>query len=230
MATIEKKQGIFYLYIDDYLERHGLDVYDLEEILGVSYSQALNIKNGKSKTLRIDHIIKLCERFKIQPGQLMKYKNFKTAKSYKSINEVFPVTKPKDIRMKTTLLTVTVHVVFIKEENVVSYGCPELDIFNSLNHTEDLNDVELFVLKDFYQMFEKKQSEYENINSFLYEMQIYNYWAFSPNQGKIIPAELKYYAENHDFLNAWFTMDESKIVQTELTIDLNQDQIELNAL
>lgn len=63
--------AIRYYKLFDLLARQGLNRSDLKEEVGLSSTTITKLSKGESVTT--DTILRICERFDVQPGDIMEY-------------------------------------------------------------------------------------------------------------------------------------------------------------
>ena len=63
--------AIRYFKLFDLLARQGLNKSDLKEEVGLSSTTITKLSKGESVTT--DTILRICERFDVQPGDIMEY-------------------------------------------------------------------------------------------------------------------------------------------------------------
>lgn len=60
--------------IDVMLAKRKMSVTELADRVGITIANVSVLKNGKAKALKISTLIKLCEAFDCQPGDILEYR------------------------------------------------------------------------------------------------------------------------------------------------------------
>jgi DNA-binding Xre family transcriptional regulator len=230
MATkISTNNGVIFFYLEDYMKRNCLSVQDLADLLGKSYNQAVNIKNGNTNSLSFDVIATLCRRFNCQPGQLLEYQKVSTQniKSINEVNVVLPTSIIKEMSNNTNV-EVSIHILLHEEDGFILYGSPELDLFSEVEIPEQTAEQSItqIVLEDFKNKFHVKKDTYRNVDDFLLKMQRLNHWYYDELDNSFVPMSLDYYRSNYFVIKRMLDKPNSKILKTTVIILLNSDEIQ----
>lgn len=225
MRIYSTDKGDLYFFLEDFINKNNLSTEDLMEAIGVRYNQARNIINGNIESIKFETLIKLCELFNCQPGQLFQF-NCKTTSNFKSLNQMNNYTTFVDIDKE--YIDATIHIIYYYDkEGILIYGSPELDFFNQkeeiISNTDKTKVINLF-LKDFG-IFKKER--FTNVDDFIIRMQQKNHWFIDDKTNNLRPPNLDYYLENFNFLNVAFNKYNLNTIKLNIKIELNKNNIDL---
>lgn len=76
MKRVKENKGdsFIVLLIDEYLLKNNLSHKDFSDLLNKSEQQISNIKLGKTKGIKWDLLLKICNTLKCTPGDIIKIK------------------------------------------------------------------------------------------------------------------------------------------------------------